>query len=373
MPTCPACGSPVDDGAQACPRCQLGVSLFEAVREAAGSGRSNDPTYLRTIGELISTIDLTPPPAVAAPSAPAQGLLSRPARFPALPAAVPPPAAREAPPVPSLVDFPALPAATGWKELKRRVDDYFQLARRLGLDFTAFESRAAAANLSDDEASLDAVGREMFVHLASAIAEEFETTIARRNELAQLVPTPSADVELESVRASISTGDLIGAYRRIVHLRDTLARVEEEWAAGRILVTECDLLVQTIRELGGDPGPAIGPLEEGRRSFAKGQRTEAERMLARAAVALWSVLEPLFFDELKRRRDRLVALRATGVDIAPALVDLREIAEELRQRNFVDTVTAYRRLTAFVERTSTAVEPPAAETLVAPVRPTPSV
>ncbi len=368
MATCPACGTDVPDGAEACPRCQLGVALFGAVREAAGPGRVNDPTYLRTIGELISTIDLTPSP----PPAPVQGLLSRPARFPALPAASPPPPARDSPPVPPLVEFPALPAATNWKELKRRVDDYFQLARRLGLDFTAFETRAAAANLSDDEGSLDAVGREMFVHLASAIAEEFEAAIARRNELAQMVATPSADVELDAVRASISSGDLLGAYRRIVHLRDDLARVEEEWAAGRILVTECDLLVQTIRELGGDPGPAVGPLEEGRRGFAKGQRSEAERLLARAAVALWSVLEPLFFEELKRRRDRLIALRGSGVDIAPALVDLREIAEELRQRNFVGTITAYRRLATFVDRVPATVEPPEGEPLPAPMRPTSS-
>jgi len=192
----------------------------------------------------------------------------------------------------------------------------------------------------------------MFVHLASALAEEFESALARRNELAQLVPTSSADVELASVRRALEVGDTRGAQRRLEHIRDELARVEEDWEVGRILVTECDLLAETLRELGGDPAPATGPLEEGRRCFAAGRRADAEQLLARAAVALWTVLEPRFFDDLKRLRDRMIESRSAGGDVAPAVKDLREVATELRQRNFVGTVVAYRRLRAFLDRTA---------------------
>jgi hypothetical protein len=350
MVACPACGTEVGANVGECPHCHLGTGLFEAVRDAAGSQQAPDPTYLRTIGELIATVDLESAPESPRPTA--QGLLSRPARFPSLPARPPPePApAREAPALTPLRDLPALPPAGTSDELRRRIEEYFQLGRRLGLDFTDFETRSEAAALVDDLPSLEVLAREMFVHAASAIAEEYEGVLARRNELAQLVPTSSADVELNAIRRAIAVGDLNGAQRRLVHVRDELLRVEEEWEVGRILVTECDLLVQTLRELGGDPAPAMGPLEEGRRCFGKGRRGEAERLLARAAVALWTLLQPRFFEDLRRLRDRLIEVRAAGVDVRPAVKELRDVASELRQRNFVGTVVAYHQLKAFIDR-----------------------
>lgn len=353
MVNCPACGAEVPSGAAQCPDCHLSTGLFPAVREAAGPTPAADPTYLRTIGELLATVDV--PPASPAPaSRPPQGLLSRPARFPALAMASRPPvpARSDATPITPLKGLPALPATGTIVELNRRVEEYFQLGRRLGLDFTDFERRAGPASLTHDLPSLEGLAREMFVHVAGAVAEELESALARRNELAQLVPTPSADVELNAVRNAIDLGDLNGAQRRLVHVRDELSRLEEEWEVGRILVTECELLAATIRDLGGDPTPALGPLEEGRRAFARGRRTEAERLLSRAAVALWTTLEPRFFEDLHRLRDRLVELRAEGADVSPAVVELRDIATELRQRNFVGTVTAYRRLKGFLDRTS---------------------
>lgn len=351
MVGCPACGAPVDGAASECPHCHLSTSLFEAVRDAAGAAEDRDPTYLRTIAELLATVDLeSPPPEV--PDRP-RGLLSRPSRFPSLPPSPPAAPAAVAPSLDSpLPELPALPAPTGTAEVRRRIEEYFQLGRRLGLDLTDFERRSGAAALVDDLASLEVLAREMFVHVASTIADEYESALARRNELAPLIPTPSADVELAATRRAISMGDMTGAHRRLVHVRDELVRIEEEWGVGRILVTECDLLAQTVRELGGDPSPAIGPLEEGRRSFGEGRRSDAERLLARAAVALWTLLEPRFFAELKRLRDRLVEMRSAGAETAPALSELRAIAEELRQRNFVGTVVAYRRLRAFVDRTA---------------------
>ena len=347
MAKCPACGTEVPVGAAECGECHLSVGLFQAVGEAAGSSSNQDPAYVRTIGELLSTIDLTSP--TAPTRGPSHGLLSRPARVP--PSAVPPPVSkRQAKTIAPLRDLPQLPAVRSTAELRRRIEEYFELGRRLGVDFTDFVVRSKAAAVSEDHASLDVLARDLFVHLVSSLAEEFESTLAERNEIAQLVPTPSADVELDAIRESIRLGDLAGALRRLNHVRDELLRVEEEWEVGRILVTECDLLVQTIRELGGDPAPAQGPLEEGRKFLAKGRRDEAERLLARAAVALWTVLEPRFFEDLRRVRDRLNDARSSGADIGPAVVDLRDVAVELRQRNFVGVVLSYRRLRAFSER-----------------------
>ena len=356
MARCPACGHEVPDieSAVACPNCRLSTELFEAVQEAAGTAHAPDPAYLRTIAELLASVDLNAPP--EPPGRPAQGLLSRPSRFPSLtppPALTPTAAPRtEAPPIEPFKDLPALPPPRSSEELRRQIDEQFETGRRLGLDFTDFERRAAAAGLVDDTGSREVLAREMFVHLTSALAEEYESVLARRNELAPLVRTPSADVEIAAIQRAMSVGDLSGAQRRLAHVRDELTRVEEEWEVGRILVTECDLLARALRDLGGDPSAATGPIEEGRKQLGEGHRTEGERLLARGAVALWALLEPRLFEDLRRLRDRMVELRSGGLEVAPAVNDLRAIAIELRQRNFVGTLGAYQRLRAFIDRAS---------------------
>ena len=98
------------------------------------------------------------------------------------------------------------------------------------------------------------------------------------------------------------------------------------------------------------PPPLKGPSRRGARSFRRAERSDAEKLLARAAVALWTVLEPRFFEELRRIRDRMNDARNGGADIAPAVTDLREVATELRQRNFVGVLTAYHRLKAFADQ-----------------------
>lgn len=362
---CPACGGEVGDDLSQCPRCHLSATLFDAVREAAGTTPGAAPAYLRTIGELLATVDATGPPNPPSSSAP---LLRRGGEAGyGVADAGKPKVARSVTPIRPLQDLPRLPQELPFQETRRRLDEYFLLGRRLGLDFTDFETRFGAANLSDDLSSLDVLAREMFVHLASVLAEEFESALARRNEIAQLVPTSSADVEIDAVRRAIGVGDLTGAQRRLTHVRDELSRIEQEWEVGRILVTECDLLVATLRDLGGDPSPALGPLEEGRKYFADGRRREAERVLSGAAVALWAVLEPRFFDDLRRLRDRMVDVRSAGGDVAPAVQALREIATELRRHNFVGTVVAYRNLKGYLER----VMPPEVAISTAEPVPTP--
>jgi hypothetical protein len=367
MATCPACAAEVGETDPVCPSCHLAVGLFAPVREAAGGEAAGDPAYLQTIAELIRSVDLPDGPSGPAEPVPSEAVLSSPSRFPAL---APSPPAPERPgrtpaQIANLGQFPALPAPSTEDELRRQASEYLLLGRRLGLDFNELSSRLSAATLTNDVPTLSTVVREMFVHLAGALAEAYETELGFRNELAQQVPTPSADVEFEAIRGALRVGDLAGAHRRITHVRDELARVEEEWAAARILLTECDLLAETIRELGGDPDPALGPLEEGRKGLAAGQRERAERLLARSAVALWSLLEPRFFEELKRLRDRLGEARAAGTDIGVAVGDLRGVAQHLKQRNFGGTIVAYRRLREFVDgpnrptaRAAAPAEPP---------------
>jgi len=335
--------------ASACAKCHLSRSLFDAVREAAGPLTAADPVSLKTIGEILAAVDLS---VAAVPSA-NPALLSRAPRLPALRDSSPAPAPeppRPSTPLTDLQQLPSLPAGRTGEELDRRIDEYFHLGRRLGLDFTDFESRHHAADLVHDRPSLETVAREMFVHLVSTLAEEFEAVVARRNELTPFVPTPSADVEIDAIRRAIAQGDLGGAQRRLAHVREEMQRAEEEWEVGKILVTEAEMLATTVRELGGDPGPALGPLEEGRKMVRAGRRAEGERLLARGAVALWAVLEPLLVEDLQRLKGRLSELRSAGLDIQPAVQELRTVMGELRQRNFVGTIVAYRRARAFLEQ-----------------------
>ncbi len=372
MAVCPACGAETAASAAECPACHLAVGLFAAVREAAGPSGADDPVYLRTIAELIQSVDLSAPaPEPRAPS----GVLARPARFPGLRPAeyLRDHPGRESPPLHPLDGLPALPAASTGVELRRRAEEYLVVGRRLNLDLTALADRVRAASTSDDESSLDGAVREIFVNIASRLAEEYETELVRRNELSQLVPTPSVDVELEALRRAMAVGDVPGALRRLLHVRDELGRLEEQWATGRVLLAECDLMVETMRSLGVDPTPALGPLEEGRRSLGTAHRDLAERLLARAAFALWAVLEPRFLEELRRLRDRLVEMRGSGVDIQPSLADLRLIADELRRRNFAGTIVAYHHLEKFAERNEPASAAPGPlETPAGPERPAPS-
>jgi hypothetical protein len=345
MAVCPACSAEVPAGRTDCPNCHLATSLFDAVLEAAGTSGGADPAYLRTIADLLRSVDLdtpaepsTPPPLRPSAGAPSLGSLELPKSEPSL---------RPEPLLP-LGGMPPLPPAAHGEPLHHRASEYLRLGRRLGLDLTSLSARVGSAELTADERALDAAVRELFVNIASALAVEFEEELARRNEIAQLVPTPSADVELNALRISLTAGDLLGADRRLGHLRDELGRLEDIWATGRILIASCDLLGETITELGGDPSPALGPTLEGRRLLAEGHRDLGERLLARGTLALWAVLEPRFFDELRRLRDRLLELRNSGAELGPALADLRVVSTELRRRNFVGTIVAFRGLRGFV-------------------------
>lgn len=353
MLACPACGLETPDGSTECPRCHLATGLFDAVKEAAGDAPNADPKYLQTIGEILTQLgDSAPttPPATDGP-----GRVMFPLRFPA---PAPPGAVTTGTPVATprpVSTLPALPAAGAVPMLLRQVNDYLQLGRRQGLNLTAFTERTRAALLAQDRVTLEALSRDLFVHLAATLTDEYEGAVMRRNELAGLTSTSTPDVELEGCRASLALGDLSGAQRRLRHVEESLSELEEQWAAAQILVTESDLLAATIRELGGDPRPALGPLVEGRRRAREGDRAGAEPVLARATLALWSILNPMFQRELAGIKDQLLKQHAAGEKVAIAVQSLRQLADDLRHRNFASAVLTYRQLKAVAEGGEAAV------------------
>ncbi len=338
MAACPVCGGAVTDGAAECPTCHLDVALFAPVRDAASLGRDADPVYYRTIAELFRAADLLgPAPELDLPE-------------PAARSAPPPPTVSVPAPSTPLLPLPPVPDLPTGDGLRSRAHEYRLLGRQLGLEMPDLVRRAEAADEADDDRALAAVVREMFVHVASALVAAYDVEAARRQGLVGRADAPQADTELAGVRAAMDASDLTGAHRHLLRLREELVRLEEGWATQRILLTECDLLIETIRELGGDPAPALGPLEEGRRELDGPQRERAELLLAQTTYALWVLLEPKFTEELRRIRDRLVELRGSGADVAPALAKLRVVAAEIRRRNFAATVVAYRQLRDLVGR-----------------------
>lgn len=345
MPGCPACGADVSEAATECPRCHLAVHLFEPVREAVGVPES-DPSYAQEIRDLLAAVEPVEGAAEGAP--PASGArIAYPARFPA--PAAPATAFPDGPAAPVLDVIPALPALPGGgvEGLRRQLDELLHLAERRGVDAGGITDRVHEAVAAQDATTLEALTREMFVRLAATIAEEYEEVAAQRNGLATLIATGAPDVELGAAREALGLGDLAGAERRLERAREALQGLEEEWETVQILIAECDLLAETIRELGGDPGPALGPLEEGRRVARSGSRGEAEPVLAKAALALWAVLNPRFGPEMHRVKDALLAQRAAGVDITPALAQVRELSQHLARRNFGAAIGCYRWLRAF--------------------------
>jgi hypothetical protein len=72
-------------------------------------------------------------------------------------------------------------------------------------------------------------------------------------------------------------------------------------------------------------------------------------VLARATLALWTVLNPLFSKELSRLKVAILSGRAAGEVAQTTLVPLRDLAGHLTRRNFGAAVAAYRRLRQAVD------------------------
>ena len=341
MVHCPVCGADSPPEASNCRSCQLATSLFEPVREAAGTS-SDDSEYARAIAEILAVvgpdIENAEPPAGNG-SVP---MMTAQARFPSLGEGRP---KAEAPALqPTLPNLPVLPPGSGLSVAQRQVEELLQTGRREGLDLKGADDRMMAALKEGNLGALDEVRRTAFVHVAGSVAEDLEVQSARRNELAPLVVTASVDAELSGARAAFGAGDLSGTVRRLRQASEGLSALEEEWATCQILTTEADLMVETLRELGRDPGPALGPLAEGRRLARAGDSNRAEHVLAGANRALWELLVPQLSESLQGIRAQLHGRAGTDQDIEPVIRELRQLAALIRRRNFGAAVTTYRRL-----------------------------
>lgn len=342
MVECPVCGAENPPEASNCKSCQLATSLFEPVREAAGA-TTDDSDYARAIAEILAGVG--PEPEGSNPSsseADYTAMLTAQARFPALSAPKAPtgPTARELT-VPSL---PGLPPGAGLSLAQHQVEELLQVGRREGLNLREADARMLAALKAENAAELDELRRTLFVQVAGSVAEDLEIQTSRRNELAALVATASIDTELASGRAAFASGDLSGAVRRLRQAADGLSALEERWATCQILTTEADLMIETLRELGQDPGPALGPLAEGRRLARAGESDRAERVLAGANRALWGLLVPQLSSSLLAIRSQLRGRVSTDTEIEPVIHELRQLAALIRRRNFGAAVSTYRRL-----------------------------
>lgn len=353
MVQCPVCGEDNPPDASNCKSCQLSTSLFEPVREAAGTTVDNSE-YARAIAEILAVVGPEPEPSEPVPSETGlEAMVTVQARFPALSAAraLTPPAT----PSPALPSLPVLAPGSGLALAQRQVEELLQVGRREGIDLKDSDRRMLEALKAEDQAALDELRRSLFVQVAASVAEDLEIQSGRRNELAALVPTASVDAELNSARVAFGTGDLSGTVRRLRQASDGLSALEDRWATCQILTTEADLMIQTLRELGQDPGPALGPLAEGRRLARGGDADRAEHVLAGANRALWGLLVPQLNSSLQSIRAQLRGRPSTDLEIEPVVRELRQLAALIRRRNLGAAVTSYRRLRAAVSALSATV------------------
>lgn len=341
MPQCPACGLENPPDAPRCEGCGLAAGLFDAVKAALGSPEHN-PEYPEQIGAILTALgEAEAPP-------PGPGQIATPARFPSAPSPQPSPTPVPEPPR-ELPKRPALGPGPEVAALRVRIDEYLRIGRREGLELGPFQQRARQMVLAPERHQLEALDRDLFVHLSAALSTHYELLRSRRDELGAVGTTRSVDAVLDRARRALAEGDLNAVAGLLREASDELERLEQDWATAQILVTEADLLAQAIRDLDGDPEPAMGPVREGRRLARAGEREAAENMLARATLALWAILSPRWGGELAGLREALIAQRAQGRDVRTAVADLRELAGALQRRNFGAAVLAYRRLRERVE------------------------
>jgi hypothetical protein len=270
------------------------------------------------------------------------GALAHPSRFPSQGSGSPR-AGRRATPISELPALPPLEGDDPRRALRVEVDLLYSLGRQMGLDLGAAESRIRSAVAADDLLGFDSVRRELFVQEAAALAERLEGALARGQELRALLGTETPDAELDGAREALGRGNLLGSFRVLRIAEEGLDTLEEEWETVRVLALEAELLVETIRELGGDPSPAQGPLEAARKYARAGDRAAAEPLLARALLALWHVVAPLLRGQVVDLTARLEGMERSGESTLPARHALHAMAGELRAHNFGGAVVAWRR------------------------------
>ena len=339
MPVCPACEAENLPDASTCRRCGLASELFEPIRAAVGVPKG-DPRYERHIRELMDAIG----PLAQPSNGPSErnGDIASPARFPALSAARPPPATTPAPSIRAVPEPPALPPATDLATLRRQADAYFRLAHRLGLDPATLGELGPRIASLESPPELERIGRDLFVRVAAALTESYESEAARRDELTEFAPTGELDEPLASARRSLELGNLDECEAALRRTGDLLDHLEETWGSTQVLLLGARDLAEMIRELRGDPTGALGPIEEGQRLARAGERREAEGLLARGTLGLWTLLNPLIEPDIAARSEEVRLRQAEGADVEPVVSDLQEFAALVGRRNFSAAISAYR-------------------------------
>jgi hypothetical protein len=251
-------------------------------------------------------------------------------------------------------ELPALPPAEPLPAALRQIEEYSNLARRLGLDIVGLDERRALAERSRELDTVSGLRAELFVRVAARLSEEVERSFARRNELAALLETGTPDAELGSASEALARGDLSGTQRRLRRVEESLDALEEEWETVRVLSLEAELVADTVRELGGDPLPALGPLSEARRRARTGDRSGAEPLLARSTLALWQLCSPLLTKELGALQSTLEQKLPPSESEPRLRAEAAEMTRALEHRNYGGAVTAYRRFRDEVRRTPAA-------------------
>jgi hypothetical protein len=280
------------------------------------------------------------------PSAAIPATLASPARFPA-PAPTWPPVPSRGAPVTLVPKLPELPAGDVAEACRAQIRELQTLLRRRAVPELGEPAGEGAAL-----GQLEERRRALFLVASAALVDELESDLARLRELSSLVEVPQVQEQLLTARETLAGGDLFRADELLRRSSDALERSEDEWTEIRILVVEAQLLEETLRELGDEPGSALGPILEAHRVARHGDRVAAERLLARGALALWLRLSPLLARRLQSIRDGLdFASLAPGVR-DQIRTESGEIGRAIARRNFGAAILAYRRL-----RDATEMEP----------------
>lgn len=341
MPVCPACEAENLPDSTACRRCGLVVELFEPIRAAIGLPKG-DPRYEAQVRELIEALGDLANPGATPDTLDAE--IATPARFPS----IAPPMGVTEPGGSSLglreLPKPSVPPDSGdLTGLRQRIDELLRLARRTGLEEGAWAERAREVSALEDASAVQRFASEMFVRVAASLTETYTTLLARRDELTKAIPTEAIDARIADGRAALEAGDLAETERCLREVSAALDRDEEAWGPTEVLLNGAEDLVGAIRDFGGDPAAALGPIEEGRRLVRRLEREAAEALLARGTLGLWTILNPLLEQDLAHRIDEVRARKEAGADVDPVLTDLREFARLVKQRNFSAAVAFYRR------------------------------
>jgi hypothetical protein len=333
MPVCPACDADNLPGSPACRKCGLSTELFEPIRSAVGLPRGS-PQYEAQVRALIEAMgDLA-----VAPPASDEARITPTGRFPTT--------SEGSGVVPglSIHDLPKrAPSTGGTAELRGEIAALRRLDLGWGAEEPGADERARSIVERNDPGELDRFAGELFVRVAARLTDRYGAELGRRAELAQFLPVPEVDALLAEARAALAGGRLDLADQRLRTAAEALERLEEEWGTTEVLLKAALDLEATIRELGGDPAAAMGPVEEARRRIRALDRTGAEPLLAHSTVGLWTILNPLLEKDLARRIEEVRLHQAAGTNVEAVVADLKEFASQVKQSNFSAAVAFYRR------------------------------